>query len=309
MRQPITIFKGSSGLNNVIDPAGIDFDPRSGISELAVAYNVDIDPTGKRVSRRKGFELFNSKASHSIYGWGGPYALFVNGSMLYAVDPDGSETSVATVTAGARMRYAEVAKTGGPGHKVYYMNEHEKGIVIDKINYDWEDEDYVGPTTHKYYSDPPIGHMLEIWHGRMLVAQDNVVWDSEPFAYGRFRKARGYKEFRSRITLMRGVDAGLFVSDQHKQYFLPGTDMDDVGFATIADYPAIEGTDDVLDMGKIGDGLIAGKGWIWTSTKGICIGGADGYFKNLTERKLTYPRSIRGAGKVIGERYVCTLEP
>lgn len=309
MREPITIFRETNGLNNVIDPAALDFDPQAGISELAVAYNVDVDDTGRRVSRRKGFGELISDNSHSLFDWGGPYALFVSGSTLYALDPDGTTTAVATVTAGARTRYVEVTKTGGPGHKIYYTNEHENGIVIDKINYDWEDDDYVGPTTHKYFSDPPIGHMLEIWHGRMLVAKDNVVFDSERFAYGRFRLARGYKEFRSRITLMRGVDAGVFISDQEKQYFLPGTDMDDVGFTTIADYPAIEGTEDVLGMGKIGDGSMVGRGWIWTATKGICIGGADGYFKNVTERKLTYPVAIRGAGKVIGNRYVCTLEP
>ena len=302
MPQPITIFRGTMGLNNVIDPARIVFDPRSGMIDLAAGYNVDIDDTG-RPGRRKGFTSVLGSNSHSLYGWGGSYALFVTGDALSVLHADYTATEIRNVREGARMSYAEVAGS------VYYANNHEKGVVKDEISYEWVDEDYIGPTTHKVFYDPPIGHLLEQWNGRMLVAKDDVVWYSEPFAYGRFRKASNYIPLSSRARMVKGVKGGVFTSDETATYFHPGQDAAGLGSVKVADYPAIEGTEKVISGSKIGSGGITDRCVIWTSTKGICLGGPEGFFKNLTERRLTYPIAIRGTGYDFGNRYVCTLEP
>jgi hypothetical protein len=302
MAKPIPIFRGAIGINNVVDPTRLLFDPDTGIQELAAALNVDLDDTG-RPSRRKGFEAGLSQAAHSLFSWGGDYALFVTRTSLCVLEHDFSWTAIATVTEGARARYAEATS------QVYYTNGHEKGIVKNRANHEWVDSDYVGPTTYRNFSDPPLGHLLEIWNGTMLIAADNVIWHSEPFAYSRFRKATNYIPFSSRITLVRGVEGGIFVSDGQGQYFLSGGDVKALGFSKKADYPAIEGTEAQIELGDIGDGSITGRGWIWATTEGICIGGPEGYFKNVTYGKLTYPTAIRGAGTVIGGRYICTLEP
>lgn len=109
--------------------------------------------------------------------------------------------------------------------------------------------------------------------------------------------------------MVRGVKGGLFTSDEEKTYFHPGTDAAKVGSIEIADYPVIEGTEKEVPGSRVGSGDILDRCWIWAATKGICLGGPDGFFRNLTEGRLTYPTAIRGTGYYFGDRYVCTLEP
>lgn len=302
MGKPLSIFSGTVGLNNVVDPKRLLYDPDTKMQELAAAYNVDIDDTG-RPSRRKGFSKVVYRNAHSLFSWGGAYALFVTGDALAILDSDFSCIPIRNVTVGARMSYAEAAGT------VYYANGYEKGLVRNRLSYDWEDQDYVGPATYKVFTNPLIGHLIEIWNGRSLVAVDDVIWYSEPFAYGRFRLAANYIPLSGRIRLMRGVKGGVYASDDKAIYFLPGNDMVGLGSIKKADYPAIEGTDKMIEGSKIGSGELQDRCVVFASTKGICIGGPEGYFKNVTERKLTYPTAIRGTGYNLGNRYVCTLEP
>lgn len=302
MGKPVTIFSGTTGLNNVIDPKRLFFDPETGMQELAAAYNVDIDDTG-RVSRRKGVTQGLAVATHSLFSWGGSYGLCVMGNALEILDADLTYTPIRNVTRGARMSYDEAAGV------VYYCNGHEKGLVRDRLSYDWEDQDYVGPATYKVFTDPPIGHLVHIWNGRALVAVDDCIWYSEPFAYGRFRLAANYIRFSGRMRLIKGVQGGVWAGDDKAIYFLPGNDMASLGFAKKADYPAIEGTDKMIEGSKIGNGELQDRCVVFASTKGICIGGPEGYFKNVTERKLTYPAAILGTGYNLGSRYVCTLQP
>ena len=302
MGKPLSIFSGTTGLNNILDPKRLFHDPDTGMQELAAAYNVDIDDTG-RPSRRKGFTLGVAVATHSLFSWGGAYGLCVMDNALEVLDSDFTYTPIRNVTRGARMSYDEAAGT------VYYCNGYEKGLVRNRLSYDWEDQDYVGPATYKVFTDPPIGHLVNIWNGRTLVAVDDLICYSEPFAYGRFRLAANYIQLSGRIRLMKGVVGGVFAGDDKAIYFLPGNDMASLGHIKKADYPAIEGTAVMVEGSKIGNGEIQDRCVIFASTKGICIGGPEGFFKNVTERKLTYPTAILGTGYNLGSRYVCTLQP
>jgi hypothetical protein len=48
---------------------------------------------------------------------------------------------------------------------------------------------------------------------------------------------------------------------------------------------------------------------LFTTSKGICMGGPEGYFRNLTEKKLVYPASPHGAAALVGDRYIVTMQP
>jgi hypothetical protein len=124
MATPITVFSGSTGLNTKLDPTRVRFDREAGISDLAVAYNIDHDASG-RISRRKGYSATAVlSAVHSLWAATetGP-CFFVTGTSLCELHTDYSYTALATVTAGARVRYAQLA------NKTFWLNGFEKGLI------------------------------------------------------------------------------------------------------------------------------------------------------------------------------------
>ena len=108
MSEPLTIFSSTTGLNTKIDPARIKFDPASGLADLAVAVNVDIDSTG-RIGRRKGFAATaRTEDIHSLWCDGGA-CLFATGTSLCLLAADFSYITVASITANAPISYFELA--------------------------------------------------------------------------------------------------------------------------------------------------------------------------------------------------------
>ena len=302
MAKTIPIFRAASGINNKIDPVRLAFDPETGVTEFAAAVNVDIDRTG-RPSRRKGYARALTGAWHSLFNNGGAFALGVSGAGLYAIHPDYSKELIAAVTAGLKVSYVRIAD------QVFWANGKEKGIIANLRNAPWVAGEYIGPETTKTFYDPPAGHLLEVYAGRMYVAKENIVWASRPFAYGQFDLARDWVPFAGRIRMMRAVSAGLFVSDDREIVFLAGSGPKDFIPRRVASYPALEGTDVRVEAEKLGLDA-AGEAIVFTSTGGICLGGSDGFFKNLTEERLALPAGIsRGAAGIVNGRYIVTIEP
>jgi len=301
MPKQLNLFRGSIGINNKVDPTRLQYNPESGIEELAAAVNVDVS-SSKRVSRRKGYTLQLAQAAHSLFPCDG-YCLFVSGEDLYVLESDYTSSGIRNLTTGARMSYVR------PESDTYYCNGTEKGIVRDRISYAWTAASYVGPPTTKTFSDPPIGHLLEVYNGVMLIAQDNIMWHSEPFAYSWFDLAKNYVQFGARLTMMKAVQGGVFVSTEEGTFFHKGGTVKEFIQGKVADYPAIEGTAVTVNASRIGDGGISGLAAIWASKNGICFGGPDGSFRNLTERRLDYPAARYGAGLCRDGKYICLLKP
>jgi len=297
----LNLFRGATGINNKVDPARLQYDPESGIEELAAGVNIDIS-SSKRVSRRKGYTLELAKAAHSIFSCD-EYCLFVSGNALCVLEPDYSWSAIRNVAIGARVSYVR------PDTDTYYANGYEKGIVRDRVSYAWTAADYVGPPTTKTFSDPPIGHLLEVYNGVMLVAQDDVLWYSEPFALSWFDLAKNYVQFGKRLTMMKAVQDGVYVSTEKETFFHKGGTVKEFQQSKIADYPAIEGTVVTVNASRVGDGGVTGLAAMWASTEGICFGGPGGYFRNLTERRLDYPFARYGAGLYRDGKYICLLKP
>lgn len=301
MARQLNIFRGSTGINNKVDPVRLKYNPETGIQDLAAAINVDIDRTG-RVGRRKGYELALQKGAHSLFSCGS-YCLFIGDNALCVLEPDYSWAAIRNVTVGARMSCVRA------GDNIYYTNGYEKGVVVDKLSYNWLASSYVGPITTRTFSDPPVGHLLELFNGMMLIAQDDVLWHSEPFAYSWFDLAKNYIQFSDRLVMVKAVQSGIFVGTEKETFFLKGSFASELQQIKIADYPAVEGTVVQVEASKIGDGSMAGIGLMWASEEGICFGGSDGLFRNLTERKLSYPSARYGAGLCRDGKYICLLQP
>jgi len=303
MSKPVVWLRGAKGLNNRVDPLRLEFDPDTGLQDLAVAVNVDIDHTG-RISRRRGWEATDiTDPCHSLFAHG-TTALFVTGTNLCVLGTDFSYAAIRTVTAGARMSYAVL------NDRIFYGNGFETGYVRAGVSYAWSMPSSVpGVRSLKEYSDPPVGHLLAYYKGRMYVVQGDIVWYSESFGINLFNRARNYLAFDSHLRMFHPVRRGIWMGTHFETYFLEGDTPKNFTLHRVATYPPIFGTDVDIDSSRVGRGEYKGIGVIWTSSEGICLGTSEGEFINLTERRLTYPNALEGTGIYNGFKYISVLEP
>jgi hypothetical protein len=306
----VNFLKGSLGLNNVADSVRIGHNEDTGIVDLAEAYNIDIDNSG-RISRCEGFTATSRTENiHSLWAEK-EYCLYMSGDSLYRLKSDYSRVGLRSyMTPGAVVDYAYVDGI------VYYVNGFEHGYVNGDVTYAWQKGEYIGPTTFKQYSNPPYGHLICYYNGRMFVAQDNVLWYSEPYAFGAFDLARNYFQFSTRIKMVKAVEDGLFISDSQRVYFYRFDEPTDFKQTVMYDYPVIEGS------AALGDAVslqlpstvisefskVDGPVLVCATEKGICIGASSGIFKSLTLDKVTYPTANRAAAVIDGTAYTCLLQ-
>lgn len=299
MGNKLKIFSGTTGLNNIDDPVRLKFDSERGVTDLSIAYNIDIDKTG-RISRRKGFSSVKAGDYHSMFSCGA-YALCVSGTGLLVFESDYSTTSIATVTAGARVSYAKV------GDVIYFCNDYEKGKVTDRVYSAWVADTYVGPDTTKIVSDPPLGHLVGLFNGRMYVAVDNVLWYSNPFAYSQFDMARNYIGLNDRVRLFEGVQGGMWVGTAKEIIFLKGSNPHEFVYAVAAEYGVRQGSAVRVEtslMNKQAQGI----GVLMVTEEGVCLGTPTGELINFTRERLSYPSGTYSAGIIKDNVYITTLQ-
>jgi hypothetical protein len=309
MAKVLRLFSGTSGLNTKVDPARLPYNPETGVQDLAVAYNVSIDDTG-RVSRRKGFTQQVAGNFHSLFCDGGE-CLYVLGVTMGRLLPDYTGIAVATVTASAKMAYAQV------NDRIYYCNGNETGFVEEGVNNAWVKGDYYGPETDRNFVDPPIGTDLGYYNGRIYVAQGSTCWYSEPFGFNLFDLTRNYWAVDSEIRMIRPVQGGVFVGSETKVYFFGGANPTEAQRITVCDYPVIKWSDcnfhGSFVLTQSGEAFIdynsGSLSALWMSANGICYGGYNGDFRNLTEDKVVLPASNSGAGLVYNGTFIGLLNP
>lgn len=312
MAQRVKIFSGSDGLNTRIDPARLKYNPKTGIADLAASKNVDIDDT-RRISRRKGFTKQVAVNSHSIWCDGGP-CLFVAGDALCILHSDlKTYTPLRNVQPGARMRCVQVDDVA------YYCNGYQAGRVADGLSMSWVmDDDYYGAETKKEFSDPMIGTDIAYHSSRIWIVEGDTAWHSEPFGFNLFNLAKNYFKFDSPLRMIRPVRDGIFFSSETATFFYRGTgDPKEYVKTTVVDYPAAEYSDVKL-YGKLvfyrNGGLSVDKNpgevsAMWMSQKGVCYGGYDGTFRNLSQDKLVSPSAVSGSSLVHDGKFLGLLNP
>lgn len=306
--KPITLFRGTTGLNNVVDPLRVKFDPESGICDLAEAYNVDIDISG-RISRRKGLTATEqTDASHSLFCDGGD-CFFIKGNSLFRLNRDYTRTGIRTeLTVGARMSFCQIT------NRTYYANGSEKGYVENGVSYAWVAEPYTGPISTKVISSPPLGHLLAAHSSRIYVAMKDGIEYSEPFAYSWFARASNFIPFKSRPRMLRAVDDGLFVGLDNGVVFLRGRSPSEFEYAVVSTSPVVEGTDcksqgDRFDYGGkfVPEKSNTFAAVMWTAQDGIYAGMHNGEVKNLTKERLVYEGSQIGCAVFKDNKYITLL--
>lgn len=66
------------------------------------------------------------------------------------------------------------------------------------------------------------GRLVRVFNGRLLTAQTDTVWFSEPFRYGLTSPRHNFVRFNSPVTMVEPVAGGVFVGTREAVYFLAG---------------------------------------------------------------------------------------
>jgi len=301
------LFSGATGLNNILDPVRLPYNPSSGISDLSEAVNVFIDDTG-RVSRRSGQTLLSAIVSHSLFCDKGDCFVVQDreaDAALYQVATDYTLTGIRSgLTKGARVSFAQV------GDKTYYSNGYQNGVIENGISSAWPVAPaHVGATTVRSFYPAPIGSHIAFFQSCMWIAKDNVIWVSEPNAFGKFDFARKYFQFGTKVMMIKPVANGVWVSDEEATGFIEaGERFASMRYIKKSSFPAHEWSENIelVDL-RDTEYQIPGLSAVWSSDAGLCIGTSEGQLIIPTEKKLIYPTGARGTTLVDGHNVINSI--
>lgn len=270
------------GLDNISDPTRLIpiVANHEYVYLLQQANNVDIDNTYGLSSRSGYNDIISGSNIHSLSD--DAPGFFVDGDTLKKLNADYSIISLRSgLTLGARMSYTSF------NDRTYYTNGYEIGYIQDIINYS-----LVNPMLEFKFPLPP-GQFIECFMSCLYVTVDDILYISDPLC-DYYDVRTGYRRFNRRITMLRAVDDGLYVSDD-RVWFMKGKSNEDFERIEVYSHRAISYTDVCINGQDISD-EIKGNVAIWTGENGICIGDNNGVVTNLTESRYTFTPTNQGAG-------------
>jgi len=153
--------------------------------------------------------------------------------------------------------------------------------------------------TTQYLSPLPAGVFLTYHAGRIFVVRNTDIWHTEPFAYELCRVAKNFISFDTQINMLAAVDGGLWVGLEDRTLFLNG-DTPPFRVAKEIPYGVVYGQWATDVPGEVLlDDRIEGKVLLWQSKRGMCLGGSNGLFRNLTENTYSFPQAVSGHGMYV----------
>lgn len=252
--------------------------------------NVDVDSQGN-VRRRDGFVKVLSACRPRCGFACEAGTFFVSGGNLMRLHEDDSATALTGGVVGEHIAYEHFNGV------VYVSDGLSTWRIVNGSVLPWSVDAHLEGDP-EYMPMPPC-RIIKQHHGRLYGAADNVVWYTEPYAYGSVRKASNFIQFTGDVTVMEPVDGGIWVVAD-KTYFLRGAGP---GFSveTPLEYGAVFGTSARTSGGEA----------VWYSDKGMVIGGKDGQARNVQEANIAADLGERGAALMREENgvrhYVATV--
>jgi len=323
-------FAECLGLNNYLDSASIFYDAQTGKYECSEASNLFIDHGGM-VFRRPGYATLNDTPLTALWSDNvQAYAVGRDTNALYRVEPD-CVTLTPLRTGLSPNTWMRFTKAMG---RVFYTNGVEKGSIINGQDVGWGyDRSFAlfnntltweaileahRPNSVRPITEPPVGHIVEYFAGRIWIAVDNILYYTEPTGnFDFFCAADGFlPDFPSRIRMVRGipgirmfVPGGLYVGTDDGVYFCHGKDPEQMNYKQVSAFPPYEGTDLYFDGGLMSPPLQPEQACIWTSSRAVSVGTSEGEVRELTYKKLVYPAASRGSACIVDNKYICLLQP
>ncbi len=301
------LLKGTSGLNDKFDSLRAPYVADSSVTSLTQADNVTLDLSGA-IARRPGCTLLADGNVHSIFSCG-DYGLCVRDGVLNLILGDLSLIPLLSV---GNNKMAYVRSFDGMDDLVYFMNGTLAGIVRNGVYVPWLVPAYVGikSTASKVRSFEPVipsGQLVTIYNGRMFIAKGNQVYVSEPFAFSWFDTIRSFI-FESRISMLRMVSGGIYVSTTDEIFFMVGDGPDNFSRVRVFNAGAVEGTDLEIPASQA-DVQAHGYAFFFACKgKGICAADNGGIITDHTGTFLNFPGGVIGSSYINDKRqFVVTI--
>jgi len=305
MIETINIIDDCQGLNTILDP----FQPVSTVGSdrkaqrfLTKAVNVRITDSKKIERSEPTTHLFDLTDGHSLFCDGGSCLVHDSGSMYEIATNLTLSSAKRSSMSGDQISHTQA------GDAIYFSNLSENGVYYGNTVISWAVDPYIGPETNRYFETtvPYFSH-IAYFNGYMLGAIGNALFVSELGLLGLWEMKPIWMS-NSDLIMVRPVEGGVFISDRTKQFYLNGIEPNKFTERKIANYPAFEWSDScsLVDAARFTDS--SGLAATWFSSKGQCVGFADGTFKNITIDKIIMPTTgTLGASLVIGHNLISTL--
>lgn len=149
------------------------------------------------------------------------------------------------------------------------------------------------------YKPAPAGQIVRFAHQRAFIAQDNILWYSEPYDYDSFNYHSNFFVYPERITNLMPVDNGIWVCSDNI-YYIAGDEVDKMSSSMKEPVRAVEGTEVRIPGPYIFmENTPLGYKWLVTTDRGIFICFNQGVILNMTESNFSFPQGEKGAGVFI----------
>ncbi len=179
------------------------------------------------------------------------------------------------------------------GEILYLQGEITNGTSTYTIG---DTYSYVTPLKSFNVYPAPTGHIIRYAHGRLWIAQDNILWYSEPFAYEWFKLQSNFLPFNTRIKAVMPTEGGMWVGADNL-FYLNGRNPDQMRKDEKEPVQVVEGSDVKIPGAYIFiENTPLGYKWLFTTNKGVFIGFNDGVVLNVTERNVVFPKADEGTG-------------
>jgi hypothetical protein len=147
----------------------------------------------------------------------------------------------------------------------------------------------------RHMARTPPGRIVRYWNGRLLIARGRHLYFTEALRYGLVDPRHAFVTMPGRITMVRPVDAGVFVSTSAGVRFLRGNAPSAWEVVDTSSEPAVEGTDIEIAASILSGDAGGRKAALWLTGRGFVIGGADG---TVTEPQAARIRLAAQAGGI-----------
>lgn len=296
------MLQAFTGLKNVVSQ------DRLGPTDLARAQNIDLDDAGQP-RRRNGFALKNNANFHSLFSAppGVPeICVGVRNGILVQIKPDYSFTALDYSIGVDPVAYTLV------GRDLYYSSESANGVVnIDTLTRsNWGGADrwqspVVNPTANlapilgRQLTKPPFATALTNHNGRIILAQDTLLWATQLYTYHYVDRIAGFVQFEDEITGVAALTSGIYVGTKTGVYFMTGTWGKMRRDRIINHGGVIPGSMVHVPASMVKQQLEQSNrekiAVMFMTATGLCVGFDGGAVYNLTQTAFEFPSAVGAA--------------
>ena len=280
-------IKAVLGIDNTSDLASVSVQRKGGGIFYREIDNVDIDDSWKAHLRPgRGAPIYNGTYVRSIWA-NDEIFLLADGTTFMKHNDDGTMTTLITdIDDTDPVCYVE--HTG----LVYFSNNSIVGYIDLKTGLPYPfPAPYLPPIKtirngETVFLDNPAlqfktkmvgGHILEWYNSRLLAANGANLFFSDATVPTMMDRRKNALAFKGRLTMVKAVDDGVYVSDAEAIYYEHGNDISTVTEFKRLDIPAIEGMSVMAPI----RGKVAKRVVYWMTEKGPYAGYNEGIVKPM----------------------------